>query len=84
MNGIPVVANRQIKSTVTLKEGEWAMVAGMMNSSEARTISGIAGVANVPLIGRFLRQNNNSKERRGGHGGDQAEAADAAAERKRP
>ena len=62
VNGIPVVANRQIKSTVTLKEGEWAMVAGMMNSSEARTISGIAGVATVPLIGRFLRQNNNSND----------------------
>jgi Flp pilus assembly secretin CpaC len=61
LNGIPVVANRQIKSAVTLKEGEWAVVAGLMNSSEARTVSGIAGVVNVPLIGRFLRQNTIDK-----------------------
>jgi hypothetical protein len=62
LNGIPVVANRQVKSTVTLKDGEWAIVAGLMTSSEARTVSGIAGVMNVPLIGRFLRQNNNEKD----------------------
>jgi hypothetical protein len=62
VNGIPVVANRQIKSTVTLQEGEWATVAGLMTSSDARTITGIAGIATVPLIGRFLRQNNNSSD----------------------
>ena len=62
LNGIPVVANRQVKSTVTLKQGEWAMVAGMMSSNEARTIAGLAGVANLPLVGRFLRENTNTKD----------------------
>jgi Flp pilus assembly secretin CpaC len=62
LNGIPVVANRQLKSSVTLKEGEWAIVAGMVSASEARTISGIAGLATLPLVGRFLRQNTNEKD----------------------
>src|SRR5581483_10663384 len=62
LNGIPIVANRQLKSTVTLQEGEWAVVGGLMTASEARTVSGLAGVMNVPLIGRFLRQNNNEKD----------------------
>ena len=61
VNGIPVVANRQIKSTVTLKEGEWAMVAGMMNSSEPHHQRD-RRASSVPLIGRFLRQNNNSND----------------------
>lgn len=62
LNGIPVVSNRQIKSTVTLKEGEWGVVAGLVTSTEARTISGLAGVATLPLVGRFLRQNNNEND----------------------
>jgi type II secretory pathway component GspD/PulD (secretin) len=62
VNGIPIVANRQVKSTISLKDGEWAVVAGLMTSSEARTVSGIAGVSSVPLIGRFLRQNTNEKD----------------------
>jgi Flp pilus assembly secretin CpaC len=56
------VSNRQIKSTVTLKEGEWGVVAGLVTSTEARTISGLAGVATLPLVGRFLRQNNNEND----------------------
>jgi general secretion pathway protein D len=62
LNGIPVVANRQVKSSVALKQGEWAVVAGMMNSSEARTVAGLAGVANLPLVGRFLRENTITKD----------------------
>jgi Flp pilus assembly secretin CpaC len=62
VNGIPIVANRQVKTTVTLQEGEWAVVAGLMTASEARTVSGLAGIINVPLIGRFLRQNTNEKD----------------------
>jgi Flp pilus assembly secretin CpaC len=62
INGIPIVSNRQLKSTVTLKENEWAVVAGLMNFSEARTVSGIAGVSTLPLIGRFLRTNTNNDD----------------------
>jgi general secretion pathway protein D len=49
-NGIPVISNRSLKSDVTLKMGEWAVVAGLIDDEEARTIAGIAGVAGIPLI----------------------------------
>ncbi len=62
VNGIPIVANRQLKTTVTMKEGETALVAGMMTGSDARTISGLAGVSTIPLVGRFLRQNTKEKD----------------------
>ena len=62
VNGIPIVANRQLKSTVTLKEGELGIIAGMLTTSEAHTISGLAGIATLPLAGRFLRQNTRQKD----------------------
>ena len=51
LNGIPIIANRQVKSEVSLKMGEWAVVAGLLNAEDARSLSGIAGLANIPLIG---------------------------------
>jgi type II secretory pathway component GspD/PulD (secretin) len=51
LNGIPVISNRSLKSDVTLKMGEWAVVAGLIDDEDARSIAGIAGVAGIPLIG---------------------------------
>jgi len=51
VNGIPVISNRSLKSDVTLKMGEWALVAGLIDDEDARSIAGIAGLARIPLIG---------------------------------
>jgi general secretion pathway protein D len=50
-NGIPIISNRSLKSSVTLKMGEWAVVAGLIDDEEARSIAGIAGLAGIPVIG---------------------------------
>jgi len=47
---------------VRLKNGEWATVAGMMSANEARSISGLAGLAEIPGFGALLRQNNKSRD----------------------
>jgi general secretion pathway protein D len=51
LNGIPVISNRSLKSDVTLKMGEWAVVAGLIDDEDARSIAGIAGLAGIPIIG---------------------------------
>jgi general secretion pathway protein D len=56
LNGIPIISSRKFTSKVRLREGELAVVAGLMSSSEARTISGVAGLANIPLLGKLFSQ----------------------------
>jgi len=62
LNGIPVISNRSLKSQVTLRMGEWAVVAGLMEKQDARTIAGIAGIANVPLLGPLMRTTTHNQE----------------------
>jgi hypothetical protein len=57
-NGIPVVASRKFQGKVRLKDGQWAVIAGLMQESSGDTRTGIAGLAELPWIGRFLRSNN--------------------------
>jgi len=62
LNGIPVISNRKLQSKVRLLEGQWGVVAGLMNVSEARSVTGIAGLASLPGVGRAFRQHTRNRE----------------------
>jgi len=57
VDDIPVIANRKLKSQVRLASGEYAVIAGLLTASEARTVSGLAGISSLPLLGPLLRKN---------------------------
>ena len=62
-NGIPEIDNRKFKSTVRLRDGEWAVVTGLLSRTDATTLAAIAGVAGIPILGRLLSTNTKSDDR---------------------
>ncbi len=61
LNGIPIIANRQFQSTVRLKHGEWGILAGLMNTSEARSVSGLPGVISAPIVKDLFAKNDRER-----------------------
>jgi type II secretory pathway component GspD/PulD (secretin) len=55
-NGIPVIANRKFQSKVRLKDGEWAVMAGLVTVNRSRNVSGFPGVSSLPVLGPLLSQ----------------------------
>lgn len=60
-SGIPIIANRKFTGKVRLKEGEWAVVAGLVQDSSSDTQSGFPGLSRVPILGRLFSQNDIEK-----------------------
>ncbi|HTD45382.1 MAG TPA: type II and III secretion system protein [Bryobacteraceae bacterium] len=61
-NGIPVIGTRQYQGKVRLKDGEWAVIAGLVTTNDAESPTGIAGLMNIPWIGRLFSHQTHTKE----------------------
>jgi hypothetical protein len=51
INGVPVITNRSYKGSMTLKNGEAAVVAGALSRSEQASLSGVPGFSQIPVLG---------------------------------
>ena len=61
-NGVPVISARKYQGKIRLRTSEYAVVAGLVSESEAKSITGLAGVTKLPLLGPLLGNNTRSKE----------------------
>ncbi len=50
IDGIPIISSRKYESKARLMTGQWAVLAGLMTASEARTITGIPILSLIPLL----------------------------------
>lgn len=48
LNNIPVLANRQFVSTITVKDGESTLLASSLSHSESAAVSGLPGLGELP------------------------------------
>jgi general secretion pathway protein D len=51
---LPTFGNREITTTIRLKDGETNMLAGLIRDDERTTLSGVAGLSDLPIIGRLF------------------------------
>ncbi|MEQ1886188.1 MAG: type II and III secretion system protein [Bryobacteraceae bacterium] len=59
-NGIPSIGSRQYQGKIRLKTGEWAVVAGLVSTSESETPTGPAGLSEIPVLGKLFTKQTKS------------------------
>ena len=59
--GLPTFGNRQIKTTIRLKDGETNMLAGLIRDDERKVRDGIPGLSDIPGIGHLLGHSSNER-----------------------
>ena len=57
-SGLPTFGNRNVETTLRLRNGETSMIAGLIRQEERSSLNGLPGVADIPVIGRIFGQNS--------------------------
>ena len=61
-NGIPVISHRKFANRVRLDFDKSAVVAGLVNNTQATSLSGLAGVVSIPGLGPLLGRTTRDKD----------------------
>ena len=59
--GRPDLGQREIKTMARLKDGETAIFGGLLKDEEQKSLQGIWGLSDIPLLGRLFGNNRSSK-----------------------
>jgi general secretion pathway protein D len=62
VNGNPIILNREYKGATLLKEGEAAVVAGMITKSDEKSLSGLPAFSAVAGLGALTSQRYTQEE----------------------
>ena len=54
----PVIGQRKIEHEIRLKEGEVNLLGGILEDQQTRSLSGIPGLANIPILKYLFSQSN--------------------------
>ncbi len=56
-NNLPTFNNRTVNSTIRLRDGETTLLAGLILDNERHGLTGLPGIASLPVIGRLFGRN---------------------------
>jgi general secretion pathway protein D len=59
---LPTFGNREINTTIRLRDGETNMLAGLISDNERHSLSGIPGLSDIPVIGRLFGHTQTTTE----------------------
>lgn len=51
---IPIIATREVKNIIRLKDGETNLLAGLLKDEERKTLRGIVGLKDIPIVGSLF------------------------------
>jgi general secretion pathway protein D len=59
---IPIISTREIKNTIRLKDGETNLLAGLLKDEERKSLKGIVGLKNLPILGNLFSNTDRTLE----------------------
>jgi len=59
---IPIINTREIKNTIRLRDGESSLLAGLLKDEERRSIKGLPGLKDIPVLGRLFSSEDTTLE----------------------
>lgn len=57
---IPIIATREVKNVIRLRDGETNLLAGLLKEEERKIHSGIVGLKNIPILGGLFSGTDNT------------------------
>lgn len=61
---VPGIATREAESEVNVRSGMTMAIGGLINSKDAKIVSKIPLLGDLPIIGRFFRHTSNTRDKR--------------------
>jgi general secretion pathway protein D len=61
-NGVPVIGNREYTGSINVKNDQGAVVAGQITSTEQRSLSGIPGLGQIPILKTVTASNTKEND----------------------
>jgi general secretion pathway protein D len=59
---IPIINNREVKNVMRLRNGETNLIAGLLRDEERKSIKGVPGLKDLPLVGRLFGAEDSTRE----------------------
>ncbi len=56
-NGVPVISSRSYTGSLSVKDGETAIIAGTIDKSESNSLTGLPGISRIPILTRAAAHN---------------------------
>ena len=63
LDGVPVLANRKFATKICIHNNEWAVIGGLMDDMNSKSVSGVAGLARIPWLGWLFKTQTHEKDR---------------------
>jgi general secretion pathway protein D len=54
----PIIGQRAVEHDIRMREGEVGLLGGLINTEDDTTVTGIPGLANIPLVGKLFSGNS--------------------------